>query len=173
MRRQSVKARFVRDRRGASAVEFALLAPVLITLLLGAVTVFDLFRTLQNVEKATFTVGDMMSRKTEMSSSDVNAMLTLMRQMVSSANDGGLRVSSISRRSGNLVTDWSRSAGQAVPTTPVSTTDLPLIAEGDSVLLTETFVPHNAFVASFGLDALTFRGKVAHRPRLVTSMAFR
>jgi Flp pilus assembly protein TadG len=173
MRQQSVQTRFFRDRRGASAVEFALLAPVLITLLLGAVTVFDLFRTLQNVEKATFTVGDMMSREFDMNSSKLSSMLTLMREMVSSANDGGLRVSSITRRNGNLVTDWSRSTGQAVPTTPVSTVNLPRIAEGDSVLLTETFVPHNAFVASFGLDAVTFRGKVAHRPRFVTSMAFR
>jgi Flp pilus assembly protein TadG len=163
---------FIEDKKGASIVEFALLAPILLALLLGTVTLFDLFRNLQGVEKATFTVGDMMSRETEMNQSKLNSMLTLMRQMMPTASDGGLRVSSFTRKNGAFLLNWSKPVGLAVPTTPVVTTGLPSVAEGDSVLITESFVPHRAFVATFGLDAFTFRSTAIHRPRFVTKLNF-
>jgi Flp pilus assembly protein TadG len=163
---------FRRDQKGASIIEFALLAPILLALLLGTVTLFDLFRTLQGVEKATFTVGDMMSRETEMNQAKLNSMLTLMRQMLPPASDGGLRVSSFTRKNGAFLQNWSKPVGSAVPTTPVVTTGLPLVAEGDSVLITESFVPHRAFVDTLGLDAILFKASAVHRPRFVTKLNF-
>ncbi|NGP19388.1 hypothetical protein G5575_18670 [Devosia chinhatensis] len=154
-------------------IEFALLAPILIALLLGTVTLFDLFRNFQSVEKATFTVGDMMSRQTEMDQARLDEMLVLLKHMVPSADDGGLRVSSVSNSGGRLVVNWSEKTGSAIPVTPVNTAGLPSIAEGDSVLVTESFVPHRALVDSFGLDALTFRGHAAHRPRSVSAISFK
>ena len=164
--------RFRRDERGASLIEFALLAPILIALLLGTVTLFDLFRNVQAVEKATFTVGDMMSRQPSMNTATLRSMLTLVHQMVPTASDGGLRVSSIAKSGGNLVVKWSQPVGSAIPSTPVSTAGLPAMAEGDTVLITESFIPHRAFIDTFGLDAIVFKASAVHRPRFVTSMAF-
>jgi Flp pilus assembly protein TadG len=164
--------RLRRDERGASAVEFALLAPVLLLLLLGTVTLFDLFRTHQNVEKATFTLSDMLSREQTISRVKVDEMLTLMRNMVPAANTGGLRVSSIVRKSGTWTVRWSRSVGSAVPTTPIPASILPDIADGDSVLLTESFVPYRAFVDWFGVEFITFKGQSAHRPRMVSEIRY-
>ncbi|MHA6296898.1 TadE/TadG family type IV pilus assembly protein [Devosia sp. CAU 1758] len=164
--------RLRRDERGASIVEFALLAPVLLLLLIGTVTLFDLFRNLQSVEKATFTVGDMMSRQTAMSQATLDEMLSLMRHMVPTASDGGLRVSSIVKEDGVLVVRWSHKAGMNVPDTPLPESVIPDIAEGDSVLLTESFVPHRAFSGAFGVGAVTFGTQSAHRPRFVSSIAF-
>lgn len=161
-----------RDERGGSIVEFALLAPVLLLLLLGTVTLFDLFRNLQSVEKATFTVGDMMSRQSVMSQTTLNDMLSLMRHMVPTANDGGLRVSSIGKQGGVLVVRWSHKTGSNVPNTALPASVIPDVAEGDSVLLTESFVPHQAFSGAFGVGAVTFGTQSAHRPRFVSSIAF-
>jgi Flp pilus assembly protein TadG len=169
----SVFKRFRNDQRGGSIIEFALLVPVLLAVLLGTVTLFDLFRNLQSVDKATFTVGDMMSRQSAMDRPMLNAMLIMLQQMVPSASDGGIRVSSVTRKSTGLEVVWTESVGGAIPTTPVSTASLPDIAEGDSVLLTESFVPHRAFVEMFGLDQLIFNAQAAHRPRFVSAMAFR
>jgi Flp pilus assembly protein TadG len=169
---RKVLDRFRRDPSGASIVEFALLLPVLLGLLLGTVTLFDLFRNFQSVEKATFTVGDMMSRNTVMTRTTLNAMLTLMRQMVPTAADGGLRVSSISRSNGQFVFNWTETAGTSIPTTAPTTDMLPDIAEGDSILLTESFVPHRAFVGTLGFDAITFSGQAATRPRFVSRITF-
>ena len=159
-----------RNESGASAIEFALLAPVLIALLLGTVTLFDLFRNQQGVEKATFTVGDMLSRYTAVTDAKLNEMLILMRNMVPTASDGGLRISSISRTNGKFIVNWTRNVGLAVPNTPLPAAMLPDIANGDSVILTESFVPHRAFIATFGIDAFTFTAQSAHRPRFVSSI---
>lgn len=164
--------RWRRDERGASIVEFALLAPVLLLLLLGTVTLFDLFRNLQSVEKATFTVGDMMSRQTVMSQATLNDMLSLMRHMVPTVSDGGIRVSSIGKQGGVLVVRWTHKAGDNVPDTPLLASIIPDVAEGDSVLLTESFVPHHAFSGAFGIGSVTFGTQSAHRPRFVSSIAF-
>jgi Flp pilus assembly protein TadG len=164
---------WLRNERGASIVEFALLAPVLLLLLLGTVTLFDLFRTLQSVEKATFTVGDMMSRETgAMTSAKLDSMLTLTRQMVATASDGGLRVSSIIKQGGTMTVQWTRTVGANVPNTALNMAVLPDVAEGDSVLLTESFVPHRAFVRLFGIGDIVFGAQAAHRPRFVSSIAY-
>jgi hypothetical protein len=68
---------FARDQRGASMVEFAMLVPVLLLVFLGTNTAFDLFRNAQNVEKATFTVGDMLSRQEVVNAARLNEMLEL------------------------------------------------------------------------------------------------
>ncbi len=46
-------ARLLRDRRGGSIVEFALLGPVLLTMMLGAADVGRMFYVRQNLEYAT------------------------------------------------------------------------------------------------------------------------
>ncbi len=165
-----LRKNIVHNESGTSAIEFALLAPVLLALLLGTVTLFDLFRNLQGVEKATFTVGDMLSRETAVTNAKLNEMLILMRNMVPTASDGGLRISSISKVSGSFVVNWTRNLGSAVPNTPLPAGVLPDIANGDSVILTESFVPHRAFVATFGFDAITYSAQAAHRPRFVSAI---
>ncbi len=164
--------RFDRDERGTSAVEFALLVPVLLLLLVGTVTLFDLFRTHQNVEKATFTLSDMLSREQTINQAKLNDMLALLRNMVPSSGTGGLRVSSIVKSQGAFSVRWSRSVGSNVPTTPLPGSVLPDIAEGDSVLLTESFVPYRAFVDWFTVDFITFTGQSAQRPRIVSEIRY-
>jgi len=161
------------DERGVSAVEFALLLPVLLTILLGSVTVFDLFRTAQSAEKGTFTVGDMLSRQTSISNSTLNSMLTLLNQTVSHDGTTSLRASSISNNAGTLVLNWSHTVGvPASSLEPIDYAIVPQIASGDSVILTETFIPHEAMVASFGLEEVTFSNKAVHRPRFVSRIAY-
>ena len=166
--------RFGRDERGASAIEFALLAPVLLLVLVGTVTVFDMFRNAQNVEKATFTVGDILSRQTSISKASLHALMSMMRHTVPTAEDGGLRVTSLTRKSGKLEQDWTKIVGNAesVGSEPIPQDILPDIADGDSVILTESFVPHSAMFAAFGLDVVVFKGRAVHRPRFVGTIAY-
>ncbi|KQN77189.1 TadE/TadG family type IV pilus assembly protein [Devosia sp. Leaf64] len=165
--------RFLKNESGASATEFAMFLPILMALLLASLTAFDMFRTAQNVEKATFTIGDMLAReKSSLTKAKLTDMLTLLRQTVYSANDGGLRVSSIGRVNGEFVLRWSQTVGNNVPGTALNTSLFPEMADGDSVLLTESFVPHEAMVAGFGISDVTFSARAAYRPRFVSSIAF-
>ena len=165
--------RFRRDERASSAVEFALLLPLLLAVLLGTVTLFDLFRNQQNLEKATFTVGDVLSRQTTTNQTFIDSMTTLVRKLVPTASDAGLRISSISNRGGTLSLDWSRVSGDSTAIDPAIPYEVvPDIAAGDSVILTETFVPHRAMIAGFGVDELTFKFRAVHRPRFVSAVAY-
>ncbi|KKB77161.1 hypothetical protein VW35_15705 [Devosia soli] len=164
---------FFQDQRGASATEFAIFLPVLMALLMGSITAFDLFRTAQNVEKATFTIGDMLAReKGSLNATKLGDMLVLLRNTVPSASDGGLRVSSVAMVNGQFQVRWSKSVGTNVPTTPLDANLFPHIADGDTVLLTESFVPHEAMVAGFGINSITFSARAAYRPRFVTAIAY-
>ncbi|MET0438217.1 MAG: TadE/TadG family type IV pilus assembly protein [Devosia sp.] len=172
MMRSDERKSFRRDERGATVVEFALLAPVLLLVLLASVTAFDLFRSAQNVEKATFSIGDMLSRQKTISSSKLADVLGFMRNVAPSSSDGGLRISSVGKKNGVFEVLWSRSVGSNVPTTAIPTSILPDIANGDTVLVTESFVPHEAMFAGFGLSDVSFTANAVHRPRFVTSIAF-
>lgn len=165
---------FQRDRSGTSATEFALLTPVLLLLFLGSITAFDMFRTAQNIEKATFTIGDMLARKKEaIDQPALDNMLVLLRNTVPSARSGGLRVSGVVMVAGKLEVRWSQKSGAAVPSTPVSTGNLPKIKNGDGVLVIESFVPHQPIVAGFGFSEITFSAQAAYRPRFVALVDFR
>ena len=165
--------KIIADETGASVVEFAIFVPVLFALLIGSITAFDMFRTAQNVEKATFTIGDMLAReKGTLNDAKLSDMLVLLRHTVPAAGNGGLRVSSIGMVDGQFVLRWSRRLGSAVPNTPLDVSLFPEIANGDSVLLTESFVPHEAMVAGFGISDVTFYARAAYRPRFVSSIAY-
>lgn len=165
--------RLGRDERGVSAVEFALLMPIMLALLMGTVTIFDLFRTAQSAEKGTFTVGDMLSRQTLITESLLNSMLTFVQNTVEYQGTARLRVSSISNTGGKLAVDWSKDVGSKdVAMAAVRFDDVPMMAVGDSVLLTELFVPHRAFIAGFGIDKVTYENRAVHRPRFVGKVAY-
>jgi len=167
------KQQFLMNQSGASATEFAMLLPVLLLLLLASMTAFDMIRTAQNVEKVTFTIGDMLSRDRQpLSATKLGNMLTLLRNSVPTSIDGGLRISSIAMENDAFVVRWSRAVGNNVPNTPLDSSIFPEITNGDSVLLTESFVPHAAMVAGFGISDVTFSSKAAYRPRFVSAIPF-
>ena len=65
---QPIRGSFERiktDESGAAGIEFTLIAPLFIILMFSAFTIFDLFRADSIADKATFTIGDFMSRQTE------------------------------------------------------------------------------------------------------------
>lgn len=161
------------DERGVSAVEFALMVPLLLALLLGTVTIFDLFRTAQAADKSTFSVGDMLSRQTVADNNLLNSMLTFVEKTVPLDGQARMRVSSISNNAGKLKLDWSKVVGNtAIEIETLSYDLVPDIAVGDSVILTETYMPYRAFISTFGFDKLVFSNKTVHRPRFVGRIVF-
>ncbi|WP_173088994.1 TadE/TadG family type IV pilus assembly protein [Devosia sp. 1635] len=166
--------RFLDDNHGVAATEFALILPLLLALLLGTITIFDLFRMAQRTQKATFTIGDILSRQSAIDDSIIEEMQDLLENTIDAAGDSNVRVSSISMTGGALVLDWSKpqqtngtAADRDIPYSVI-----PDMADGDSVILVESFVPHVAIVSGFGIDELTYENHSVHRPRFVGRIAF-
>lgn len=168
--------RLLHDREGVAAIEFALLAPLLLALLMGTVTLFDLFRASQNVEKATFTAGDILSRQSTINAAYLQSTFSTVTTLVGGdATQISMRVSSIKRTLSTYSVDWSKVTGKAVPlltTSTIPTSRIPDIADGDSVLVIDTFVPHSAIFSIAGFNAITFNSMSAYRPRFTSSIAY-
>ena len=93
--------RLLGDRSGVAAVEFALIAPLLVLVLLGTVTLFDFYRESLALERATASMSDYMSRQTELPRSVLdNRIIATLKALVPQP-DGALevRISSLSRSS--------------------------------------------------------------------------
>ena len=67
--------RFARDRRGVSAVEFALVAPMMITLYFGCVEVSDGVAVDRKVSLTSATLANLVAQSTAISSSDMTNIL--------------------------------------------------------------------------------------------------
>jgi Flp pilus assembly protein TadG len=66
---------FVRDRRGISAVEFAMLLPLMVTLYLGVVEVSQGVAIDRKVTLTTRTMGDLASRVSSINNADMSSLL--------------------------------------------------------------------------------------------------
>lgn len=173
--------RFTRDRRGVSAVEFALIAPVLLLLLLGGVTTFLLVRDSRSAERATFTISDILSRASTTSKKDLAASHALFLAMTRhTADDVRFRVTSLkkvekkggAKGESEFVIDWPWAQAPQVERKELTTIadKLPLVAVGDSVLVIETSVTSRPLFPSLGFTALTFDFVSTNRPRFVGAL---
>lgn len=171
----AIARRWLGDRRGVAAIEFALIAPVLIVLLLGCVTLFVAFRDSQDAEKATFTIGDLMSRRTDpVDNAFLSTTQQLFLQMVSRpAERTKYRISSLARSGGKFSVAWSYAVAPrtALRTADIPTDSLPVVADGDSLILVETAVSYDPLFGGLGLVSGEHVNLAANRPRFIAAIA--
>lgn len=174
MRLSSSIVSFLRERRGVAAIEFAMIAPVLIFLLFGSATLFDGFRTTQIAEKATFTIGDIISRQTDVNKDFLDKMFATFNRMIRD-NSGStrFRVTSISRKDGKFQVDWSYAAAPQPGMTDggIPAGILPDIANGDSVVVVETGVTKATLTNLLGFGEAVHNNTAVNRPRFVSAIA--
>src|SRR5947209_20070618 len=82
LRLSQVSASFVRDRRGVSAVEFAMLLPLMVTLYLGSVEISQGVGIDRKVTLTSRTVGDLASQVSSISNTDMTNLLNAASAVV-------------------------------------------------------------------------------------------
>jgi len=102
--------RFARDKHGLAAVEFALIAPMMVLLLLGSVEIVNILQTNRRAENTTASIADVISRDTEVSNAEIQGIWSAATPLMFPDNPVGLdiRITSISfdnARQGRVV--WS------------------------------------------------------------------
>lgn len=163
--------RFAAERRGTSGIEFALIAPILLLLLLGGTTVFTLVRDSRTAERATYTVSDLLSRST--TKPDLKASHALFLAITRhAAADVRFRVTSVKKVKDKMVIDWSRAQAPQAPLADLAplSAKLPVVADGDSILLVETSLTSRPLFSYLGLTNQTFAYLSANRPRFVPAL---
>ena len=166
-------ARFTHDGHGIAAVEFAIVAPVLIALFFGSVTAFLLFRDSGGAEKATFTVADILSRQTTVNNTSLDTVRALFTKMLPDSQAGiRLHISSLKKASGALSVDWSYASGSIpkLTTAAIPTGSLPIVSNGDSLILVETHVAYTPLSAFVGLTSGEYHNMAVNRPRFTAAI---
>ncbi len=74
---------FKSNQSGVAAIEFVLIFPVLVGLLLGAVEIFGHYNAIRKVNKVTSSLADIVAQSTELSVEQLNALHPLVTSLMS------------------------------------------------------------------------------------------
>lgn len=167
----------IRDRRGVSAVEFALLAPLMIAFYFGLAEFCQGFMAQKRVGHIASVVADLVSQVDEIDAGEMADIFSVGDLVMRPFPSDPLRqrVSSVRMRAnGRAEVVWSRGAGMAARGAG-SAVDLPagLLADGESLIMAEASYDYDSPV-DYLLPALTRFEQVYYlRPRRVDHISFR
>lgn len=154
-------------------IEFLLWVPLLAFWMIFSVAVFNAYLSRNQTAKAAHTLSDIVSRKTDWNGAAFDELTLLQGKLLSLAQAGSdLRVTSVQRVGDDRVVKWSSATPGLVPLTTETfpTSELPAMAQLDTIVYTEVVVPWAPFTTVPGLTAHTWHFGVASRPRFVASI---
>ena len=172
--------RWARSERGSAAAEFALIAPVLLTLMLGALEIIDLYRAHSKATLASNAVADLVSRTSAMDNTErdlIFAAANAVLDIYGTGVDVEMVVTSIERDGTDYTVCWSEANGHGTARTAGDAFDIdaegtPPIRDGESIILAEvgfTYTPRitDLMVSDMRFDRFAFRS-----PRYVPEIAY-
>ena len=147
------------DAQGTSALEFALLAPMMLVVFFGLVETGQAVLAGRRTGHAASTVGDLVAQKSAVSSSDTTDSFAAGAQMMAPLPTASLKmkVTSVTLQSNGAATvDWSDASGLAADTkgAPYAAPAGMLTSTGDSVIVstaTYTLTQVSSFVLRNGV----------------------
>jgi Flp pilus assembly protein TadG len=141
--------RLLRDARGVSAVEFALIAPFMILLLLGTVELADVMLADRKVTTITSTTADLVAQAIEITDGEIADVFSASSAIMNPFDPNSLQivVTSVNIDNTNMVVGWS-DGFNASAHAPGSAFALPpgLGSDGDSVIVGEVSYTHTSVV---------------------------
>jgi len=115
---KALGGRFKRDRRGAAAVEFAIVVPTLLVVYLGGYEACDAVATYRKLADTTIELANVTAQYTTMASTDVQTVFNASAQIMSPYPTSNLTIvlSEVTTdKSGNATVTWSQAYNGATP----------------------------------------------------------
>lgn len=167
--------RFLRDKRGVSAVEFAMLLPLMVTLYLGGVEVSSAIAVDRKVTQVARTLGDLVSQSTSVNATDMTNILNAASSVVQPYSPSLIQVT-VSRVDidANQIAKvvWSKTLnGTARAPNSVVTLDNALKTANTSLIWAETQYTYTPTIGYVITGPLTLRDQIYMRPRLSDTVA--
>lgn len=169
--------RFLRDEKGTIIVDAIIIVPMFVWAYAGLFVYWDAYRTINTVQKAAYTISDLISRSQgPVNNAYINGMRETMNYMLNDDQVGEIRVTSYrwSQSRNRYEVIFSRAANNAMAA--LTTADLvnlrdrlPTMADGDSAILVEARLPYDPPMA-FGLQDTTFEQFIVTRPRFLPKL---
>lgn len=164
------------DRRGVSAVEFAMLAPVMIAMYFGLAEFCQGFMAQKRSGHAASIVADLVSQQEAVTGAEVDDMFKVGDLIMEpfSATSLKLRVSSVTRGDDDVNrVGWSRGSGLAArPTGSTVTLPAGLVERGQSVIFAESTYDYDSPVDYLMPSVTRFSHTFYLRPRQTEAVGY-
>jgi Flp pilus assembly protein TadG len=167
--------RFYRDQDGMSAVEFAMVLPLLLTLYLGAVEISQAVGVDRKVTLTSRTVADLASQSSSLASSDMQNILNAFAAVIAPYDPSQLKVT-VSEvnidNNGNATVRWSCTLGGAAHAVGSAVT-LPssLNVASTSLIWGEAAYIYKPVIGYVVTGTLNLSDQIYMRPRLSNSVS--
>lgn len=164
-------SRFTTDRRGAVAVEFALILPVMLLFYLGTFEASQAIIAKRKVDSAAETVGGIIARSPAMNSTRMANVMLVSNALVGASGKDKLEITVTTvtvDADGKATIDWERRgsvAGRAKGTRYTLPTELRGIKDAYFVLSTVSYTHRPLFDFAIPETGLRFERTFSHRPR--------
>ena len=180
-RRQAKKpllTRFWRDRRGVSAIEFALIAPVMIAIYFGVGELSGGMMSERRASDVASTIGDLTAQCSRVNQADIDdifgAATTLMKPFATT--NLKMRLSSVSvKADGTLKLDWTKNKNYS-DAASAAALGLPagmITQTGESVIVAEAVYTYTSPVGYVVKSGLTYNEKFFLAPRKTGSVPYK
>lgn len=186
---KGVKAKFIeinlwfRDEcEGAAAIEFALIAPLMIMLFVGTLEVSAAVSVNRKVSRISSVVGDLVTQSTELNGSDITNIMQVSSDIMEPYdNSVKIRITGIAIESGSATVTWSCHQGWSAVATG-STYTVPNNIKTDGTFLVAARVQtvyqpmvgwvryHEPSGVSFDQTSITMDEQIFLRPRIGASV---
>lgn len=167
-------ARFGREETGSVVAEAVIVLPLFLWAYIALFVYWDAFRSMNAVQKAAFTVSDMISReKLGKTTAYINGVKQVLEYLIDENQDARMRVTEVtwSDVDKKFKVHWSRSPGNAM--TPLTTATLqryayqiPKMNAGDYVIIVEVQVDYKPNF-DIGMPDETYKEFIVTQPRFV------
>lgn len=166
-------ARFWPDRRGVAAVEFALIAPLMIALYFGLAELTMGLMAEQRSNHLVSMMADLVAQDAQTDEAALDEVMStgtaIMEPFPATAGLLKIRISGVvADDKGNVTVAWSRATGGFSARPPGSSIDDPpenLLAENEGLVLAEVEYKHKPVIGYVIDQTMTFKDRWFARPR--------
>jgi uncharacterized protein (TIGR02588 family) len=169
--------KFFAAKDGTVAVEFAFIAPILIALFLGTVSVCDALICRQKVTTLAASAADLVAQDETISTAQMNDVFGALNAIVYPYPAGTAKIVITSvkadpNHAGQYVVDWSEANSNATPRSKGTSVTVPtgLVTTGASVILAEVSYTYAPPSTKFITGPLTMSDSFYARPRKSSSV---
>lgn len=167
--RQTVR-RFKTDNKGVAAIEFAFIAPVMITMYFGLAEIAEAISVNRSISHSTNVAGDLATQQAELSSPDVEEVLAAALRVMNASNISNVSIDirSFSQDSSGINVEGVVQLNDGASTLPafdVATVDDAILSEDSGVVVTRVAYTYSPLKLRFFDTDITLQETFLLKPR--------